>query len=216
MALFPKGKLPIANVRRFVIIFYIVGTLGFLIPYTQCIFKLLTPLALIISTYLLLLYHNSYSLKDVLVFLAIYLLGFFIEVVGVATGLVFGSYTYGNALGLAVLGTPLLIGVNWLFLAYACTSLAKWITPNRWLVALVAPSLMVGYDLVLEQVAPVMDMWSWQGGVIPLQNYIAWWVIGFAFCGMLNYFRVDTKNPLAATLVIVQFVFFALLALFMI
>jgi putative membrane protein len=42
--------------------------------------------------------------------------GFFIEAIGVNTGLIFGNYVYKTTLGWKFLETPLIIGVNWILL----------------------------------------------------------------------------------------------------
>lgn len=108
MNLFPKNILPTKEVKKFILIFYTIGVLGFLIPWTQALFITITPFALLMSTYLLVIYHENYSIKAILVFTAIAFIGFFIEVAGVNTGLIFGNYIYGDALGLKAFNTPLI------------------------------------------------------------------------------------------------------------
>ncbi len=214
MLLYPKNKVSIAKVKHFVIIFYSVGILGFLMPFTKNIFIAITPFALLLNTYLLIIYHQNIQFKDMLVFLSIFLLGYIIEVIGVNTGLIFGSYSYGHTLGVKLFDTPLLIGVNWLFLTYTATSAADYFTKDRWPTLIVAPTLMVIYDIVLELVAPHIDMWYWENSVVPLQNYIAWFIIAFAFVAILKAFKTNTHNPLALVILICQFLFFVFLSLF--
>jgi putative membrane protein len=211
MDLFPKNTLPTKEVKKFILIFYTIGVLGFLIPWTNHFFITITPYALLLSTYLLLLYHDNYSRKDVLVFSAIAFLGFFIEVAGVNTGIIFGHYLYGNALGLKLFNTPLLIALNWLFLTYTAFAISMKICKSEMLQLLIAPSIMLLYDIVLEQLAPKMDMWSWQYSVVPLQNYIAWWIIGFLFVGFIKICKIETKNPVAILLFMSQLLFFIML-----
>lgn len=211
MNFYPKNRLQIQEVKKFVLIFYLVGLLGFLFPYSKDIFIKIIPPALLLSTYLLAIYHERYTRKSVLIFFLIFTLGFFIEVIGVNTGLIFGTYTYGKGLGLKVLNTPLMIGVNWLFLTYTSISLVEKLKLKQGFTILLAPLLMVLYDIILEQLAPKMDMWSWQGSTIPLSNYIAWYLFGVAFAAIFRIFRIDTKNPLANILFSCQFLFFVLL-----
>ncbi len=213
MALYPKSKIPVSEVKKFIIIFYMVGFLGFVIPFTKPIFIIITPFALLLNTYLLAIYHHRFSAKDVFIFLLILLSAYAIEVVGVKTGAIFGSYSYGKGLGIKLFETPLLIGVNWLFLTYAATTIANNLKLKNWLVVFVAPLFMLAYDLVLEQVAPKMDMWHWQNSEVPLKNYIAWYFIALVFVLLLKIFKIETKNPLAPILWLSQFVFFALLTL---
>ncbi len=213
MELFPKNKYSLNRIKSFIISFYLVGFLGFLIPATRELFILLTPPALILSVYLLGIYHTNYNLKTVAVFVFVFLSGYFIEVIGVETGLVFGTYYYGKALGLKVFETPLMIGVNWLFLTYAASSIVKSLSSVKWVVVLSAPLLMVVYDIVMEIVAPKMDMWYWQDGQIPLQNYIAWYLIGVFLVSVLEVFKINTANKIAKTIFFSQFLFFVLLSI---
>lgn len=209
----PKYKIPLPTVKWLIVIFYGVGTLGFLFPETKDLFIAIIPFAILLNTSLLFLYHKTYSVKTVSVFLLVFLLGFFIEIIGVNTGLVFGNYQYGSGLGLKVFSTPLLIGVNWLFLTYASTSVVSSFRLNKILSVVFPPFLMLIYDLVLEQVAPIMDMWAWQNNSVPLQNYVAWYVIALAFVSLFKIFKIDTNNGISKMLLVCQFIFFVLLML---
>lgn len=209
--MYPKNKIPTAEVRKFIIIFFSVGVLGFIIPFTKSLFITITPFALLLNIYLLAVFHKHYSLKDIMVFLIIFLSGYTLEVIGVNYGLIFGHYTYGSALGVKIFNTPLLIGVNWLFLTYSACSLTTFLKFKKWLSILIAPLFMLIYDLVLEQVAPKMDMWYWQDGEIPMKNYIAWYVIALCFILLINTFKIKTQNPMGPILFVCQFVFFVLL-----
>ncbi len=211
MNLYPKNKKTLLEVKKFIVIFYIVGIIGFIIPYSRDIFIAITPFALLISTYLLGIYHNNYNLKTISVFILVYLTGFFIEVAGVNTGIIFGEYTYGSAMGIKIFGTPLLIGINWLFLTYTAISVSEQLKINRMFIPFFAPLLMLIYDMVIEQLASKMDMWYWQGNVIPLQNYIAWYLIAVCFAFLFKWFKVNTKNSLSSILLISQFIFFVVL-----
>lgn len=214
MNLFPKNILPTKEVKKFILIFYSIGVLGFLIPWTHNFFITITPYALLMSTYLLMIYHENHSRKVILIFSLIAILGFFIELIGVNTGIIFGQYSYGNALGFKIFNTPLLIAFNWVFLTYTAFAISTRISKSGMLQLLIAPSLMLSYDIILEQLAPKMDMWSWQYADVPLQNYLAWWVIGFLFVGLIKLFKIETKNPVAFLLFMSQLLFFVVLFVF--
>jgi putative membrane protein len=197
------------EVRKFLIIFYSVGVIGLAVPFTFPLFKALTPLALVLSIFLLFLFHKfQQNLKTFLVFGAIYALSFAIEAVGVETGLIFGEYHYGGSIGPKLFDTPLIIGINWLFLAYTTISAVDVYRINDGLKFFIASMLMVVYDLVLEQVAPIMDMWYWANDRIPVQNYIAWFALSFIFISMIKIFKINTQNPIARVILLCQFVFF--------
>jgi len=211
MDLYPKNKLPIAEVKKFILIFYTVAIIGFLIPFTKDLFISITPFAIILCAYLLAIYHETYTKKDVFTFILVFVLGFFVEVIGVNTGLIFGIYNYGSALGLKLFNTPLLIGINWLFLTYTSISIAKSLKIKEGLIVFIAPLSMLVFDFILEQVAPNMDMWYWQNSIIPIKNYITWYLIGVCFVLLFKVFKIETKHPLAAILFTFQFVFFIFL-----
>ncbi len=203
------------QVSLFFIILYAVGTIGLIIPYCFPLFVRLTFLALIVSTIGLFIFHRAINIKqDIIIFTVIFLLGFIVEVVGVNTGVIFGSYQYGETLGIKLFHTPLLIGLNWVFLTYTARSISDKLTKNIFLQLIIAPTLMLIYDIVMEQLAPLMDMWSWTNSSVPIKNYIAWWLIGFLFTGILKRFKINTHNPLALVLFLCQFLFFAVLFIY--
>lgn len=209
--MYPKDKIPQNEVIKFIFIFYTVGLLGFFIPFSRDIFIKITPFALLINLYLLAVYHSSFTRKNSLIFTLIFLIGFFIEVIGVQTGRIFGHYQYDLGLGLKLWDTPLLIGANWLFLSYVSCASIRSLRLTQGLKLIVAPSLMLGYDLVLEQVAPHMRMWHWENNSIPIQNYIAWWLIALITTSLIQAFKVNTNNPLAKPLFLAQWFFFIIL-----
>jgi putative membrane protein len=211
MNLYPANKLEIKEVRKFIVIFYVVGIAGFSMPFIQPVFKVITPLALLLGVYLLAIYHGKFSPKSLVVFFAVFLTGLLVEMIGVNTGLIFGEYTYGKTLGPKIWNTPLMIGVNWLFLVYAIASITGKIKAPAMVQILISSLMMIVYDLVLEQVAPRMDMWSWENAHIPLQNYIAWFVVSIFLFSLLKIFRIKIANPMAVILLLCQFIFFLFL-----
>ena len=200
-----------AQVIRQCMVFYMIGAAGFIFPLSRTFFIHLTLIALTLSFLVLIFFHSSSHVKrDLLVLTGIFLAGFIIEAIGVNTGRIFGSYQYGETLGFKIYQTPLYIGVNWVFITYTALSLAEKISKRQLVQCLLAPSLMLIYDILLEQLAPKMDMWHWRQFPAPIQNYMAWWLIGLVFTIVLRFSRIDTKNPLAVPLFICQFAFFFL------
>lgn len=200
------------QVSLFFVVFYAVGIIGLIVPYSFPLFVRLTLLALILSIIGLFVYHRSIKPKqDILIFAFIFFLGFIIEAIGVNTGRIFGNYQYGDALGLKLFNTPLFIGLNWLFLTYTGVSISEKLSGKISVQLLIAPTIMLVYDLVLEQLASKMDMWSWPNASIPMENYIAWWLIGFVFGCIFKLFKIDTRNPIALVLFLCQFLFFTVL-----
>lgn len=207
-----KTNLQEKEVKKFIVIFYCIGLLGFIIPYSNNFFKVLTPYALLTNFFILAYFHPKQKIKsDILVFSLIFICGLVIEIFGVATKNIFGDYTYGTGLGLKIYDTPLIIGLNWLFLSYTISSVVDKIKIHTVIKIILASLLMLIYDIVLEQIAPKMNMWSWKNDLVPLQNYIAWFVFALIFNSWLKIFKVNTQNPLSIMILGCQFLFFLIL-----
>lgn len=199
-------------VLAFFIIFYAVGFLGLAFPFSYNLFLKLFPFALILSfSAILLFHHDPYNVRTVMVLSAIALIGYVIEVVGVNTSLIFGSYIYGDALGLKALNTPLLIGVNWAMLSYAGSAVTEELDVHVSLKIVIASLVLLIYDIILEQIAPALNMWYWNEDVVPAQNYLAWFIIALIFQIVIRYSRIKTRNWIAGKVVLIQAVFFVLL-----
>jgi putative membrane protein len=196
-------------------LFYTVGVIGIRIPQTQGLFIFLTPFVLLLSFIAIMLFHKSLNGSNTrFVFITIIIVSYLIEVAGVKTHLIFGDYSYGNGLGIKVMGTPLMIGINWVMLVYCSASVLDLFKVPMVLKIILASVLMVLYDLVLEVVAPFLDMWAWAGNSIPLQNYVVWFILALFFHGLLKWKRVKTENPVAPALFVCQFLFFVAILIF--
>lgn len=197
------------KVQWFFVLFYLVGLFGILLPATNGLFIRLIPLALLLSFAGILLFHeDKIDLKTTAVFALIYLLSFGIEVAGVQTGLIFGDYVYGNSLGIKLFQTPLIIGLNWLLLVYLTASITDFFIRNKVVAVIVSSLVMTGYDSILEPVAIQTDMWHWQNNKIPLQNYIAWFIVSVVLHSVLKLSGIKTRNKIAALVLLCQVVFF--------
>jgi putative membrane protein len=108
---------------------------------------------------------------------AVYAVTFFLEALGVATGLVFGEYHYGRTLGLAVFGVPVVIAFNWAVVVYGAVRMVERRKRPDLMTAVMTGAVATMFDWIMEPVAIRLDYWTWTGGDIPLQNYLAWFVI---------------------------------------
>lgn len=205
----------ITVIKGFLVLFYAVGVAGMIIPNTFPLFVKLTPFALLLSTGALAFFHGAFIRKEAILFGIIFLAGFFIEAIGVYTGSIFGHYHYGNSLGLKVFNTPLMIGLNWLLLVYLTASVMELTEIHSAWKVIIGSLLMLGYDIILEQVAPEIDMWYWQNGNAPLQNYLSWFIIALVFHALVRSFKASLKNKLGPFLFVCQTVFFILLFIFL-
>lgn len=197
------------------IVFYLVGTAGLLYPVTFPIFKKIIPFALILNAAGLAVFHLQYKPKILLLFLIVYLTGFTVEIIGVHTGTFFGRYHYGRSLGFSIFNTPVIIGLNWLLLVYLSASVAEHLKTSNQIKILAGSLMMVGYDLIIEQVAPVLDMWYWKNNQVPLKNYITWFAMALFFHSLFRVFHINVRNKLAPVLFTIQLLFFLYLFIFL-
>lgn len=196
-----------------VMIVYAVGIAGMTIPATDELFVKLIPLVIIMSLAVSLAFHTTWDLKTVSVFSSIIILAWMVEAAGVATGTIFGIYSYGDSLGIKLLETPLLIGFNWLLLLYGTAGLTENLPTHSIVKILTASALMVIYDLVLEIAAPFLGMWQFESGTAPLRNYVAWFLLSVLFHSIIRFSGIKAFNRIASVIVVVQFIFFSVLAL---
>lgn len=136
-----------------------------------------TPVNLLLGAALLFWNLPINSIRKVSVWLIAFAIGMLVEIIGVQTGDIFGNYYYGENLGLKLMGVPFLIGVNWAVLSFITASISTRLTNKFWGAAFIGASLMVGLDFLLEPMASVFDFWHFENGIVPVQNYLAWFVI---------------------------------------
>ena len=192
------------------IAFYVSGVIGILTNNQTIDFLSLTPLNLLINVALLFLNHQKGTNKQSIVFLIIVVAGFFIEALGVNTGLIFGNYVYKTTLGWKFLETPLIIGVNWILLTCSVVYSIDDKIKSKLGIAFVSACILVVLDILIEPVAIKYDFWSWNETSVPVKNYIAWFIISFIFCYVVAHYKDKSKNNLAPYLLILQFLFFGI------
>ncbi|HKM93343.1 MAG TPA: carotenoid biosynthesis protein [Prolixibacteraceae bacterium] len=200
---------------KFLIIFYVVGTMGFLIPQTRDLFEKLIPLSLAINIFMLLLFHPKFDRRHITFFSAIIILTIAIEAIGVKTGLLFGDYQYEKSLSVKVFETPILIGFNWLMLSYGAVYLIRTKPVLRKFIPILTGIIMTGFDYVMEPVAMKTGMWDWAAGIVPLQNYVLWFVIATIIGAAYELFNINTNNRVAGIVFVLQLIFFAILNIFL-
>jgi bisanhydrobacterioruberin hydratase len=215
LKILPTLNIKAKYVNRFFILFYFVGAIGLLVPVSFAFFLKLIPLALLISLAALAIFHGRFTKKQVILYTGIYCVGFLVEAAGVNTGLIFGSYYYGDSLGLKIFNTPVIIGLNWLLLVYLTASVLEPFKLPRPVKVVAGALMMLVYDLILEQVAPVLDMWYWENGKVPVKNYITWFILALLFHSLVKMFKLNTSNKLAPFIFLCQVVFFLALLLFL-
>lgn len=187
--------------------FYAVGLLLWLLPPTRGVFVAITPLTLLCTTAVVLVFHRAWNRRTVAWFAFVVVSAFALEWQGVHDARIFGPYAYGPGLAPLVEGTPLIIGLNWLWLVYASHDLAARLTRNPVLRIVAGSLLMIAYDAVMEWAAPAMRMWHFEGGYAPLRNFAVWFVAAVVYHTGFEVLKIRSDNRPARVLFGLQFVF---------
>ncbi len=196
------------------LILYCIGIVLHFISSFNHYLKFLNPIFLV-TVFLIVTVDKSVEKKFITWVIMSYLITLSIEILGVHTGLIFGSYQYGNNLGVKLSGVPIVIGLNWITLLLGSIGYASMVKTSVYLKSFISSILMVGFDGILELVASKLNYWFWRDDIIPYQNFIAWFLISY----ILSYFYyvlVPGKNLILAKYnYIIQFLFFVILYIFL-
>ena len=191
-------------------ILHLVGGMAFSMDSVKPIFLALTPFNLLLTFGLLIWGNDDFSFNFFKVISVLFLIGFFVEVLGVYSGLLFGEYHYGKTLGFQFLEVPLIIGVNWVLLVVSSFTVSSYFVSNSILKVVLSSIIMVLLDLMIEPVAIRLDFWHWQAEVIPLQNYLMWFLVALSMNWILTFNRFKFNVKLGFGLLISQVLFFTL------
>ncbi|WMT52349.1 carotenoid biosynthesis protein [Ferroplasma acidiphilum] len=114
-------------------------------------------------------------------FAASYILAFFIEFLGVHTGIPFGRYIYSSILGPELLGVPVAIPFLWSSLLYF-----SWLAGRGKIVT--SSILMVAIDLSFDPRFSI-HLWHWAvPGIyfgVPLTNFAGWFIASISIFAVL-------------------------------
>ena len=199
--------------QAFLMIIYIVGAVGFVLPELKAEFLPLSGLVLYLSSFEMVI--ASKKKTDFFLFMTIaFVVGFGAEAIGVNSGYLFGDYAYGTNLGPKFLGVSVVIGILWGVLALASASLVKRFVKSVGLKIILSSLLMLGIDVLMEPVAIKSGFWSWRGGNIPLYNYICWFIVALFLQWVLFKLKKAETNKVYDTLLILMVLFFSFLNLY--
>ncbi|HQG45216.1 MAG TPA: carotenoid biosynthesis protein [bacterium] len=165
------------------------GGLWNLLGWFQEVMRLLAAPLLIALAILLAAVHARRQVAPQRAFLfyaGVVVSAFILEWVGVTTGKVFGSYRYGRVLQPQLFGVPVAIGFAWLGMLISAPEFEDWLMQrlprcSPWLQVVFTAVLMLVFDVVMEPAAVRLDYWQWQGNLIPLQNYAAWFLFSLLY-----------------------------------
>jgi putative membrane protein len=194
------------------LVFFAIGLDGHLAPSIRPRMLGLTPIALLVTAFIVAVALVKERNSRLWIWAgAAFAVGFGLEAVGVATGLVFGPYSYGTVLGPKLLGVPLVIGLYWPLVILGSVSFAARFIGNPLAAAAFAGALTMGFDWVLEPFAVSAGYWTWRAGSIPVQNFAAWFLIAATLAWVFARRKLSVRSPIPSIAFAIQFVFFSLL-----
>lgn len=213
-----ENRISYTKIISLMAVFYVVGIAGHIWERTFELMLLLTPYTILATIIIAVVPYILTAHKRIFLWAGITaVVTLALEIIGVKTGMIFGSYDYGSTLGFKILGVPVLIGLNWVIVVLGAISLTEGLTQVAWQRILAAAVFTVVFDMVLEPVAMGLDYWDWTAGFVPIKNYIAWGVISAASAGLYHRMRLSyAGNRIVPAMFIIQFVFFAALWIFVI
>ncbi len=216
------------------LLFHICGAIGILFSSHKDWFVHNTSLNLLLMAGLLVFTQPSLH-KNFFFFLAIsFSIGVLVEIIGVNTHILFGTYSYGNLMGIKVCDVPLLIGVQWFVTIYCCGAIMHYV--NNWAekkiieqgeaeastqkiksISLIIDAALLAtfFDYVLEPVAQKLGYWQWKENTVPLFNYTCWFFVSGLLLLILNKLSFNKFNPFAIHLFIIQLLFFIALRIYL-
>jgi putative membrane protein len=193
-----------------VIAMHIAGLIGLQHPASRPLFEQLIAFNLVVTAAIVFYFHADFSYTFILFAILTFLAGYFVEVAGVHTGAIFGNYQYGAALGFKLWDVPLLIGLNWLVLVYCTGIISHQLRVPVAVKIITGALLMVLLDVLIEPIAIKHDWWVWQTDLVPLRNYIGWFISALVLLTFFHILRFDKNNRMAPVIYTVQLLFFLL------
>jgi len=203
-------------------IFFLAGGLWHILGVLQTTMRLLAaPLLIALCLLLCLEYLREHpSRKFIFWSILVCVTCFLIELIGVKTGVIFGSYFYGETLQPAIWNIPIAIGFAWLAMLISSTVISQYLLPARFfkkpfVMASIIALLMVIFDLFMEPAATKLGYWTWESENIPLRNYLAWFAFSFilSYIGLRLGLFIKKSSSLALHAYIAQLCYFVLVSL---
>ncbi len=170
------------QMRRWVLVgtllIYISGIIWLLLPSMQQGTLALTPYIVSLSLLALLLNeHRHYEWNSTLI---IYYIGCYL-----ATHLVevMGRYSYSTLLGLQLWQTPLIMGCNWMIQLIALRELSTQYGLQGTSRVVVTTLLIVAYNLIIGQIAPLMGLRESSREGMPITSYLVGGIVSLLLLG---------------------------------
>lgn len=189
-------------------LFNVSGIIGILSSKSEW-FLGLTPLNLMLYFIIILWNLKKIDIRFLYAFSIPFIIGFLVEFLGVNYSLFFGTYEYGENLGAKIGGVPIMICINWGVLTVITSDISKMISKNTVIRFVLGGFMMMILDVVIEVSAPRFDFWEFENGVVPLKNYIAWFVIASIAHFFYNRFKIESDKKISIQILIAITIFFS-------
>ena len=211
------------------LLIHVAGGIG-MIYFDTSFFAKTTPINLLLMFTLILLNQEGLNKGFYIGILITFLIGLGTEIIGVNTGLIFGTYTYGDILGFKLMRVPVLISLNWFAVVYSSYVTASLILQflgydisnssviklqSLLVQCLLAASIATFFDWLMEPAAVQLGFWVWDNEIIPLFNFVSWFGISFFISVVFACFRLSSSNRFSPILLVVQSIFFLFLRIFL-
>jgi putative membrane protein len=214
-----EGKKNRHIIIALIYVFFGFGVLWHYLPITFELMRSITWIVLAISALTVIsIEYKLFSDKfDRRKFMGWVIFGFLftliLEIIGNKTGVIFGPYSYGDVLGIKILGAPIIIGLNWLLVVLGTRQVVDSRIKSPVLATLMASLLAVCFDVVLEPVAINLGYWNWETatGAIPWQNYLAWFGISLVLNSIWTKLDLKLNTEFAKHFMLAQLLFLTLL-----
>ncbi len=156
------------------------------------------------------LWSSIISNRFILGLLIPFTLGMIIEYVGVNYGVIFGEYTYGDSLGIKILGVPLIVGINWSTIIYCTSGIAGKISANKLVVSALGALLFVALDIIIEASAHRFDFWKTEVLIPNLNDYVGWlvatFIVHFLFLKVIKVFNYTIAIHIFTSIFIINII----------
>ncbi|WCT11683.1 carotenoid biosynthesis protein [Mucilaginibacter jinjuensis] len=197
-----------------IVLFHTVGLIGLMLPATHVLFLKIVPFHLLLMLLVVFFNHKYIDERFLGFVILIYVLGFFAEWIGVHKGWLFGDYVYGETLGINVFEIPLTIGINWFLLIYSAgVTMQRLRIKSNWARIILGALVLVLLDMQIEPVAVRFDYWHWADSIVPMKNYVSWFLVSGLMLWIFEQFKFKKQSWVGPILLGVQFVFFGVLNL---
>lgn len=130
--------------------------------------------------------------KKITLSISILILGYIFCVIG---DKYLSGYIYNSIFGYKIAGVSLAISLIWFMIslsAWQIVSLGNLKTTNKYLLGVL---VVVTFDILLEQAANTIGLWSWPGNIPSLINYLTWIIGSFLIFIILQKNENSEKIP---------------------